>query len=278
MRGAGLTTNCRMYLYKRLAVLSAMVAFCLGANAQSIDSLSIEKGNRQTISRSEQRKNRGLSNLKTEIVPKGQWVFGGSVTYSTHTNSDYKFLIINNIDSKGFSFKVSPMVGYAITPNSIIGARGAYSRSHLVMDSASLNMGEGDAALNLSVDYYYMLKHSYNVAAIWRQYIPLGYSKRIGLFAEFQLAMGGSQAKFAEGSPIRGTFSRGFDISLGANPGVVAFMTNNIALELNIGILGLGYSHTKQVHNQVTTGETSSSMMNFKVNILSIGLGFAFYL
>ena len=88
-----------------------MVAFCLGANAQSIDSLSIEKGNRQTISRSEQRKNRGLSNLKTEIVPKGQWVFGGSVTYSTHTNSDYKFLIINNIDSKGFSFKVSPMVG-----------------------------------------------------------------------------------------------------------------------------------------------------------------------
>lgn len=267
-----------MYLYKRIVVLFAAFAIVGTATAQESDSLKVKQRGVESLSREEQRENRGLSNMKTQIVPKGQWVFGGSVTYSTHTNSDYKFLIINNIDSKGFSFKVSPMVGYAITPNSIIGARGAYSRSHLVMDSASLNMGEGDAALNLSVDYYYMLKHAYNGALIWRQYIPLGQTKRIGLFAEFQLAVGGSQSKFAEGSPIRGTFSRGFDISLGANPGVVAFMTNNIALELNIGILGLGYSHTKQVHNQVTTGETSSSMMNFKVNILSIGLGFAFYL
>lgn len=267
-----------MYLYKRIVVLFAAFAIVGTATAQESDSLKVKQRGVESLSREEQRENRGLSNMKTQIVPKGQWVAGGSVTYSTHTNSDYKFLVINNIDSKGFSFKISPLVGYSIATNSIVGARGVYSRSHLVMDSASLNMGEGDAALNLGVDYYYMLKHSYNVAAIWRQYIPLGYTKRIGLFAEFQLAMGGSQAKFAEGSPIRGTFSKGFDISIGVNPGVVAFMTDNIALELNVGILGLGYSHTKQVHNQVTTGVTSSSMMNFKINILSIGMGVAFYL
>lgn len=267
-----------MYLYKRIVVLFAAFAIVGTATAQESDSLKVKQRGVESLSREEQRENRGLSNMKTQIVPKGQWVAGGSVTYSTHTNADYKFLVINDIDSKGFSFKISPMVGYSIATNSIVGARGVYSRSHLVMDSASLNMGEGDAALNLGVDYYYMLKHSYNVAAIWRQYIPLGYTKRIGLFAEFQLAMGGSQAKFAEGSPIRGTFSKGFDISIGANPGVVAFMTDNIALELNVGILGLGYSHTKQVHNQVTTGVTSSSMMNFKINILSIGMGVAFYL
>jgi hypothetical protein len=123
-----------------------------------------------------------------------------------------------------------------------------------------------------------MLKHSYDVAAIWRQYIPLGRNRRIALFAEFQVAMGGSESKFAEGSPIRGTYSKGFDLSIGANPGVVAFITNNMALELNVGMLGLGYSHNKQVHNQVTTGKSSSSAMNFKVNILSIGMGVAFYL
>lgn len=267
-----------MYLYKRLAVFVAAAATFIGVMAEEADSLAVRQRVIAEKSRDEQREDRGLSNMKTQIVPKGQWVAGGSVTYSTHTNTDYKFLVINNIDSKGFSFKISPLVGYSIATNSIVGARGIYSRSHLVMDSASLNMGEGDAALNLGVDYYYMLKHSYNVAAIWRQYIPLGYTKRIGLFAEFQLAMGGSQAKFAEGSPIRGTFSRGFDISVGANPGVVAFMTDNIALEVNVGILGLGYSHTKQLHNQVTTGVTSSSMMNFKINILSIGMGVAFYL
>lgn len=267
-----------MYLYKRLAVLCTAIALCLSATAQSVDSLATNESNEQCISRSEQRKNRGLSNLKTHIVAKGQWVFGGSLTYSTHTNTDYKFLVIDNINSKGFNVKVSPLVGYSIAPNSIIGLRGAYSRGHLVMDSASLNMGEGDGALNIGVDYYYMLKHAYDVAAIWRQYIPLGQNKRIGLFAECQLAVGGSQTKFAEGSPIRGTYSKGFNVSLGVNPGIVAFMTNNIALELNVGILGLGYSRTTQIHNQVSTGETSSSLMNFKVNILSIGLGVAFYI
>ena len=42
--------------------------------------------------------------------------------------------------------------------------------------------------------------------------------------------------------------------------------------------MGLSYSHVRQVHNQVTTGDRSSSNLNFKVNIFSIGLGMAFYL
>ena len=264
-----------MFLTKRLAVLTATALIFFGAAAQTATPDSSQEA-AQSISY--QRENRGLSDMKTHIVPKGQWVFGGSLTYSTHTNSDYSLLIINDISSNGYSFKVSPMIGYSLVKNSIIGVRGVYSRSHLTLDSASLNLGEGDAALNFGVDYYYMLKHSYDVAAIWRQYIPLGRNRRIALFAEFQVAMGGSESKFAEGSPIRGTYSKGLDISIGANPGVVAFITNNMALELNVGMLGLGYSHNKQVHNQVTTGKSSSSAMNFKVNILSIGMGVAFYL
>lgn len=261
-----------MFFNKRLAVITAAILISFGATAQVAEVSS------SPLTRKEQRENRGISDMKTQIVPKGQWVFGGSLTYSTHTNSDYTFLIIEDIESTGYSVKVSPLVGYSLAPNSIIGLRGSYSRSFLNMDSASLHLGEGDAALNFGVDYYYMLKHSYNVAAIWRQYIPLGRNKRIALFAEFQLAVGGSQSKFAEGQPIRGTYAKGMDISLGANPGIVAFITNNMALELNIGVLGLGYSRTEQIHNQITTGQSSSSNMNFKVNILSIGLGVAFYL
>ena len=268
-----------MQLRKLFTALAATTLLATNATAQSSDTLTTDTTSSEAVvSRSEQRANRGLSNMKTHIVPTGQWVFGGTLTYSTHTNSDYSLLVVNNIDSKGYTVKVSPMVGYSLVSNSIIGMRGMYSRSNLVLDSAELNLGEGDAAINMQVDHYNMIKHSYNVAAIWRQYIPLGRNKRIGLFAEFQLAAGGSQSKFAEGSPIRGTYAEGFDISLGANPGVVAFMTNNIALEVNIGILGLNYSHTRQVHNQVATGNTSSSSMNFKINILSIGLGAAFYL
>ena len=62
------------------------------------------------------------------------------------------------------------------------------------------------------------------------------------------------------------------------NPGIVAFLTNNMAVEINVGVLGINYSSTRQVHNQVTVGNTNSSMMNFSINIFSIGVGVAFYL
>lgn len=58
----------------------------------------------------------------------------------------------------------------------------------------------------------------------------------------------------------------------------MAFATNNMAVEVNVGVMGINYSHIKQVHNQVRDGDIKSSMMNFKVNIFSIGLGMAFYL
>lgn len=263
-----------------VAATASLSAFAQGQTVSVADSLATDTAypSAKVSFRRQVREQRGISNLKTHIVPKGQWVFGGSLTYSTHVNNDYKFLVIEDINSKGYSVKVSPLIGYSLVPNSILGVRGAYSRSNLNMDSASLHLGEGDAALNFGVDYYYMLKHSYSASAFWRQYIPLGTSKRIGLFAEMLLTMGGSQSKFEEGAPIRGTFSRSFDISVGVNPGIVAFMTNNMAIEINIGVLGIGYSLNRQVHNQITTGKTSSSMMNFKVNLLSVGIGAAFYL
>lgn len=221
------------------------------------------------------RQNRGISNLKTEFVPKGQWVFGGSVSYSTHTNKDYSFLIIEDINSNGYQFKISPILGYAYAKNSLIGVRFGYSRGLTELDKASLSI------TSLDNSFYYSLKHSYNVEALWRKYIPLGRNnKRFALFAEVGLAMGGSQKKLASGpsNSLSGTYATSFDVALGVNPGISAFLTNNLAIEVNIGVLGFNYSNTRQITNQVISGTTSTSQMNFKVNIFSIGLGASFYL
>ena len=67
-------------------------------------------------------------------------------------------------------------------------------------------------------------------------------------------------------------------MSIGAAPGIVAFINNYTAVEVSIGVLGLNFSKTKQVTNQVYQGEYSSSSANFKINLFSIGLGLAFYL
>lgn len=242
--------------------------------AKDISSKATPSTEQGILTPNQQRQQRGITSLSTEIVPKGQWIFGGTASYSTHSNDNYKLLIIEGINSNGYTIKVSPLIAYAPRKNMAVGVRFAYGRSLFSLDGASVSI----AGAGLNVDYFHALKHSYEAVALWRQYIPLGENKRFALFTEMQFSLGGSQAKFAEGSPIRGTYQRGYNVSVGLNPGIVAFATNNIALELNVGVLGLNYAHIRQVHNQVSTGERSGGSINFKVNILSIGVGAAFYL
>ena len=251
-------------------VLLAFPSVVMAQEVAKVDSTAYNKFNHSV-----RRQNRGIANIRTEFVPKGQWVFGGSVSYSTHSNNNYTFLIVEDIQSNGYQFKISPLVGYAYSKNSLVGVRFGYSRGLTELDNASLSITSLDNA------FFYSLKHSYNVEALWRKYIPLGKdNKRFALFAEVGLAMGGSQSKLASGpqQSLSGAYSSSFDIALGVNPGISAFLTNNMAIEVNIGVLGFSYSNTRQITNQVVSGTTSTSQMNFKINIFSIGLGASFYL
>ena len=258
-----------------LLMLALCMTFVASAQRRGVDATMSDSVRMQV---NERRANRGLVDIKNIFVPKGQWIFGGTASYSQHSNEDYKMLIIEDINSEGYTFKLSPLVAYAIADNMALGARLNYSRTFMNIDSANLSIGEGESGTNISMDYYYALKHSYSVGAVWRQYIPLGRNKRFAIFNEVQLAMGGSQSKFATDSPVRGTFSRSFDMGLSVNPGIIAFASNVMAVEVTVGVAGVQFSRTKQVHNQVATGKTSASFMNFSVNLLSIGLGVSFYL
>lgn len=230
------------------------------------------------LSDEERRKQRGLTDIHTVFVPKGQWIFGGTASYSTHSNESYQFLVVEGIGSEGYNFRVSPMIAYALSNNMALGGRFIYSRTLLKLDSANLKFGDEETGTDIRIQDFYALRSSFQVAVIWRQFIPLGRNKRFALFNEMSLSGGGVQAKFANDSPVKGTYERGYTFSLGVSPGIVAFATNNMAIEVNVGVMGITYNRTKQVHNQVTVGRRSTSMMNFKVNIFSIGLGMAFYL
>lgn len=221
---------------------------------------------------------RGLTSQTNIFVPRGQWVTGLTGSFSTHANDNYTLAILDGITSEGHTVKVSPILGYAVWNNSVLGARFGYSRTFLRLSNGGLSIGEGDTGVSISVDSYYSLKHVYEGALFWRQYIPFGTNKRFALFSEVQLIFGGSQAKFAAGTPVQGTYQTGFTCALSVTPGLAAFMTNDLAFELNVGIMGITYERVRQIHNQVETGVRSGSIMNFQINLLSIGLGMAFYL
>ncbi len=260
-------------LFRITLLFAALLSTVGGAMAQDIPQEVLD-----TLTMNQRRELRGLTSKSNRFVPKGQWIFGGSASYSTHSNSDYNFLVVEGINSDGYTFKISPFIAYAMTDNMALGARFIYSRTLYKLDSADISMGDPETGVNMTVDGYYVLRHSYEGAVIWRNYIPLGQSKRFAIFADVQLSAGGIQGKYAEGQPVRGTYEEGYSLGLGVSPGIVAFATNNMAIEVSVGVMGISYANIDQVHNQVTTGSRSSSNMNFKVNIFSIGLGVAFYL
>ena len=259
------------YLRTTLVALFMLVTCTVSAQELTLESSD-------SLTRAERIERRGITNLKNRFIPKGHIITGAAISYSTHLNENYTFAVIENIESKGYNFRVSPMVAYAISDNMALGVRGAYSRSNLTIDAAELKFGDEETGTEITVDQYKAVQHTYTVSAIWRQYIPLGKSQRFAIFNEISLGAGGTQAIFAADQPIRGTFEEGYTLSLGVSPGLMAFATNHVAIEVNVGVMGISYTDLKQVHNQVSEGHRRSSSMNFNVNLLSIGVGVSFYL
>lgn len=273
-------------------LLLTLISLC-GVSAQQSESVTTESAvdadvwsgqDNAALTPNEARKHRGFS-TNDVIVPKGQWIFGGTASYTTHRNQNYKLLIIDGIESEGYTVNVAPMIAFAPWRNMAVGVRFGYGRSLLALDNAALSFGEGESGVNINVDYYHKIKHTYTGSLFWRPYIPLGHSQRFAVFAEVQLNLSGAQSRIvAEDGVIdgmqnyRGAYSKSFGASLALQPGIVAFVTNNTALELSIGVFGIGYERTDQIYNQIEEGTFESSDMNFKVNLLSIGFGVSFYL
>lgn len=223
-----------------------------------------------------QRYDRGFERNPSAFIEKGTWMVGGTVAYSTHRNDNYRFFIIEDINSNGYRFSLSPVFCYMVRDNMGVGMRFSYGRNLLKVDSASMSIDQ----TQINVKDYYTLSHDYSMIAIYRNYIPLGDSKRFALYNEVQFSLGGGQAKLIDGhgTSIVGTYEKTKLASIGLSPGMIAFVNDHLAVELNVGMLGLKYSQTDQIHNQVETGTRRASQINFNVNILAIGFGVAYYL
>lgn len=229
------------------------------------------------MSVSAQRYDRGFDLNSTTFVEKGTWMIGGQVGYSTHSNNDYRFLIIEDINSDGYRFTASPVVTYMIRDNMGLGVRFAYGRNKLHVNTANISIED----IDVNVKDYYSLSHDFTGMLVYRNYLPLGSSKRFALFNEAQLAVGIGQAKIINGRDnhnVKGTYEESLSLSLGLNPGLIAFVNDHLAVEVNVGMLGLQYNSVDQIHNQVYTGSREATQINFKVNVFSIGFGLAYYL
>ena len=68
-----------------------------------------------------------------------------------------------------------------------------------------------------------------------------------------------------------------YALELAVDPGLVAFLSERLAVEVNVGIFGISYRWNNQTHNQVLNGHTDSASAGFMLNLLSLGVGLSYY-
>lgn len=222
-----------------------------------------------------QRIDRGIMN--SVFIPKGSWMVGGTVSYSEHEEENLNYLVLKNVEGLGYTFNVSPYIGYFFKDNVSAGFRFGYNRSYLDMANFELNLGED---FNISLKDLYYLEHQYEVSGFLRTYMPIGKSKIFGLFNEVRLTYGYGVGKNSTGSGTEydGTFETSHNLQIGIAPGLTAFVTDWSAIEVSVGVMGYNFKWQNQSTNQIETGMRRTSSGNFKINLFSINIGMTFYL
>ena len=214
---------------------------------------------------------------KAVFIPKGTWMAGGTFSYSDHDETNLNYLVLKNLEGKGYDFTVSPYAGYFFRNNIAVGARFAYNRNYMDMGNFELSLGE-DFNINLKDVYY--LEHRYEGSAFLRTYLPIGRSKIFGLFNEARLTYGYGSGNYStdSGPEYDGTYQVVQNLQIGFAPGLTAFITDWSAVEVSVGIMGFDFKWIDQSTNQIEEGRRTVSSGNFKVNLFSINIGMTFYL
>lgn len=223
--------------------------------------------------------------MKRVFIPKGQWMTGATFNYQEWDTENINLLILKNMELEGHTFSASPYFGYFLWNNICLGGRYNYHRDYFFlgqfdMKLGNLKLGDVSESLELSLEDLYYLEHTHEVAAFGRLYQPLDRKNIFAFFSEVRAIYAYSVGKNTTGSgkEFEGSFERAHTLQLAFCPGMAAFVTDFMAAEASIGIMGLKYRWKNQHTNRVENGSSHSGGMNFKFNLLSINLGVTFYL
>lgn len=228
---------------------------------------------------------RGIGMSRSVFIPKGTVGAGVSFSYNNYSignstdDAGYAMLfsLFQDIHGNMMSFGVAPYASYFIADNLSVGVRFDYDRSSLGLGNANISLGD---AMSFTLNNFHYFKQAYTGSVTLRNYMPIADSRRFALFTEVRATGGYAQSetyKLDEGDKF-GTYQDIYQFELGLVPGITAFVTNEVAVEVSIGLLGFNYQKVEQVTNQVERSEMENSGANFKINLFSIGFGMSFYI
>ncbi|MBY0427345.1 MAG: outer membrane beta-barrel protein [Cytophagales bacterium] len=208
-------------------------------------------------------------------IEKGTWMIGGDVSVSSRSSSTKD--TSSSSSYKSTSVNLLPFVGFFLTKNLLVGGSLGYNYS-------SYNTESSYSYRNQGVNYYSNNLQKYQsqnlqFGGIVAYYIPihekiyfstylnLSYIQPLYSFQQnMQTQFNGSS--YSYGNSDNNKVTEG-SISGTLQPGFTFFITQKLALEVNLGILSYSNGFSSDSRR---SGTSSNSSFNFGINSISLGI------
>ena len=201
---------------------------------------------------------------------KGQMLV--STTFSVkHSESENESRLLQNLDeSYRLDWNVTLRSGYFIKDNFAVGGYFKYSNT---LDRLEFTNDLGPVFDDTQ-------GRTYSIAPFIRNYLPLG-KGTFYLFNETNLEFSyGSQVRQIEDvDDINRIVRDTYELKLGIQPGIAAFITDLVAVEVGTSVLGLSSKYTQITENgdEENEGYKFENEVSFEIDLLSLFLGITFY-
>lgn len=213
---------------------------------------------------------------------KGAWLLGGTLSAKSNNLSDIDLLVVDvkNFNQRAFNVRLE----------------GSYFYKENVSVGLGLQYGENKAELiaNLLDNSYTRnirnFNRSYGALGFIKNHIPISSNNVFYATNQTELYYGykSGPSETYIGEILERNYAVKHSIGVSIRPGILIFLTDDFAFDLNMGILG--FSHSKEdvsytypennppsESNRKENSTNKSTDLNLKFDLLKLGFGFSYY-
>ena len=213
---------------------------------------------------------------------KGTWLLGGTLSAKSNSLSDIDLLVLDveKFDQRAFNMRLE----------------GAYFFKENLSAGLGLQFGEDkvDLVANLLNNSYKRdirnYNRSYGALGFIKNHIPVSSNNVFYVTNQTELFYGynSGPSETYINDILERQYAVKHSVGLTIRPGILVFLTDNFAFDLNMGVLG--FSHSSQnvsysyppnnqptENNRKESAKNKSTNLNLKFDLLKIGFGFSYY-
>lgn len=215
-------------------------------------------------------------------LSKGTWLIGGTLSAKTNNLSDVDLLFVDvkDFDQRAFNVRLE----------------GSYFYKENVSVGLGLQFGESkvDLGANLLDNSYEKnirtFNRSYGALGFIKNHIPISSNDVFYVTNQTELYYGydSGPSETYVGDILERQYASQHKIGVSIRPGILVFLTDNFAFDLNMGILGFSHSNQNVRYtypennppsedNRKEDGKNKSTDLNLKFDLLKLGFGFSYY-